>query len=144
MTRHRVYAFAAAIVLAAATLSGAEGFQVIANEANPAHSVTKADLAGLFLKKATRWPGGGPAAPVDQAESSPARAAFSKEVLGKSVPAVVSYWQQQIFSGREVPPPQKGNDAAVIDFVKANAGAVGYVAAGAAPAGVKVLAVAEK
>jgi hypothetical protein len=144
MNRTLAYVLAAATFLAAASRAGAEGFQVIVNEANPAHSLAKADLAALFLKKTARWPGGGPAAPIDQTESAPARAAFSKDVLGKSVQAVVSYWQQQIFSGREVPPPQKANDAAVVDFVKANVGAVGYLAAGPAPSGVKVLAVAEK
>jgi ABC-type phosphate transport system substrate-binding protein len=145
MNRYIICAMAVAAVLAAATLPAAEVFQVIVNEANNAASVSKSDLAAIFLKKTPRWPQGGAAAPVDQVEASAVRAAFSKEILGKSVPAVASYWQQQIFSGRDVPPPQKSGDASVVDFVKANPGAVGYVAGGGAvPSGVKVLAVVEK
>jgi ABC-type phosphate transport system substrate-binding protein len=144
MTRFPALALAAAGVLAAASLVAADGFQVIVNDANTTGTLTKAQVTSVFLKKTPRWPNGVSAVPIDQVDSSPARAAFSKDILGKSVAAVASYWQQQIFSGREVPPPQKSGDAAVIEFVKANAGAVGYVAAGAPPSGVKVVAVVEK
>ena len=64
-------------------------------------------------------------------------------VLGKTVSAVKSYWQQQIFAGREVPPVEKTSDAEVIAFVKANRGAVGYVSDTAAVTGVRVLRVDE-
>ena len=72
-------------------------------------------------------------------KSSATRAAFSKAILGRPVSAVETYWQQQIFSGKEVPPTTKANDDEVIAFVKANAGAIGYVSAGASTAGVKVV-----
>jgi ABC-type phosphate transport system substrate-binding protein len=144
MTRFPALALAAAGVLAAATLAAADGFQVIVNDANTTGTLTKAQVTNVFLKKTPRWPNGVSAVPIDQVDSSPARAAFSKDILGKSVAAVASYWQQQIFSGREVPPPQKSGDAAVVDFVKTNPGAVGYVAAGSPPLGVRVVAVVEK
>jgi ABC-type phosphate transport system substrate-binding protein len=144
MHRYIVLAWAVAASAAAVIPAAAEGFQVIVHESSTARDVTKAQLSAVFLKKTTRWPNGAPAVPVDQPDSSPARTAFSKDVLGKSVSAVASYWQQQIFSGREVPPAQKANDAAVLEFVKANPGAVGYVSGGAAPAGVKVLTVVER
>ena len=41
--------------------------------------------------------------------------------------AVRSYWQQRIFSGRDVPPPEADSDLAVLRYVKENAGAIGYV-----------------
>jgi ABC-type phosphate transport system substrate-binding protein len=43
-----------------------------------------------------------------------------------------------VFSGKDVPPPEKGTDADVVAFVKSNPGAIGYVAAGSAD-GVKVV-----
>jgi ABC-type phosphate transport system substrate-binding protein len=76
---------------------------------------------------------------VDQGKASSVRAAFSKAVLGRPVSAVESYWQQQIFSGKDVPPAAKGSDDEVVTFVKANPGAIGYVSAGASTAGVKVV-----
>ena len=52
-----------------------------------------------------------------------------------------SYWQQVIFSGRDVPPPELSGDGSVLEDVKIHAGAVGYVSGGASTAGAKVLAV---
>ena len=69
--------------------------------------------------------------PVDLSESAPAREAFSTAVHHKPVKAVRAYWQQQIFSGRDVPPPEKTSDEQVIAFVRATPGAIGYVSAAA-------------
>ena len=68
------------------------------------------------------------------------RQSFSQAVLGKAPAAVRSYFQQLLFSGRGVPPVEKGSDADVLAFVRANPGGVGYVSA-ATPTGdgVKVL-----
>jgi hypothetical protein len=43
------------------------------------------------------------------------------------VGAVRAFWQQQIFSGRDVPPPELASDKEVMEFVKQHAGAVGYM-----------------
>lgn len=106
-------------------------FRVVVHSSNPASSLARADVARLFLKKASAWPDGRGALPVDLGENAPARRAFSKVVLERDVSAVRAYWQQQIFSGRGVPPVEKGSDADVLAYVRANPGAVGYVSAGA-------------
>lgn len=122
-----------------------EGYKVVVNSANSAASVPKRILSAMFLKKVAEWSNGIRVAPVDQKEGSPARAAFSEDVHGKSVSAIKSYWGQMIFSGRGVPPPEKGAEAEVLAFVRANPGAVGYVsAAEGALDGVKVLKVADE
>lgn len=126
-------------IAAAAAPAAAQEYKVIVNSAN-ATSELPADVAmKLFLKQAAKFPNGTAAQPVDQAKSSGVRVAFSKGVLGRAVGAVESYWQQQIFSGKDVPPPAKTSDDEVLAFVKANAGAIGYVSAGASTAGVKVV-----
>ena len=67
------------------------------------------------------------------------RVAFSTAVIGRSVGAVEQYWQQQLFSGREVPPVTKASDDDLLALVKATPGAIGYVSAGASiPSGFKV------
>ena len=119
----------------------AAGYKVIVNNANGTSSVAKKDLSQLFMKKTAKWSNGTPVVAVDQTEKSPVREKFTQEVHGKSVAAVKSYWQQQIFSGRDVPPVEKSSDAQVVAFVKQNAGAIGYVGESADTAGVKVVAV---
>ena len=103
-------------------------YKVVVNSANGVSSMSKDDVAKLFLKKVTTFPGGQAAVPVDLAKDSAVRKAFSTAVLGKEVNAVDSYWQQALFSGRATPPAEKASDADVLAFVRSNPGAIGYVA----------------
>jgi len=54
---------------------------------------------------------------------------------------VRSYWQQRIFSGRGVPPPEVDSDADVVRFVLKYRGSVGYVSGRAEIGKAKVLTV---
>lgn len=117
------------------------GFQIIRNPENPIDAVDRQFLEDAFLKKKTTWPGGGIIRPVDLAPASAARRQFSDEVLRRPVGAIRSYWQQRIFAGRELPPPELESDAAVVRFVLKERGAVGYVSNAAALGGAKVLIV---
>jgi ABC-type phosphate transport system substrate-binding protein len=123
--------------------AAAEGYRVIVHSSNPAASLSREQVVRYLLKKATTWPSGTAVAPVDQHKESATRAAFSQAVLKKSVAEVAAYWQQQIFSGRGVPPPEKRNDAEVVAFVTANEGAIGYVSEGAAIGDAKVVRVVD-
>lgn len=118
----------------------AQDFKIVANNSVAASSVTADVLAKVFLKQADKIEGSA-ATPVYQGKTSATRIAFDKAILGKSVAGVETFWQQQIFSGKDVPPPSKGSDDDVIAFVKATPGGIGYVSSGAAVAGVKVIAV---
>jgi ABC-type phosphate transport system substrate-binding protein len=119
-------------------------FTVVVHASNPAAALPRELVARLFLRKLTRWPGGGPADPVDLAPGAPARAAFTRAVLGKSVASVRMYWQQRIFSGAEVPPPEKAAEGEALEYVRTHAGAVAYVSAtSAVPTGVRALEVTE-
>jgi len=142
MTRHinRSIVVALAVALCAGR-AAAQDFKVIVHPGVAASDIASADLAKIFLKQSSQFPGGGAVVPVDQGKASAARAAFTQKVLGKSVGAIDTYWQQQIFSGKDVPPVAKSNDDEVVAFVKATPNAIGYVASGAAAGGVKVLAV---
>lgn len=129
----------ATLALFVATPAAAQDVKIIVNSANSTADLPGDVVTKLFLKQTTKFPNGTAAQPVDQAKGSAVRAAFSKGMLGRGVAAVESYWQQQIFSGKDVPPPTKASDDEVVAYVKANAGAIGYVSAGASTAGVKVV-----
>ena len=122
-----------------------EAFAVIANPGVTGGQIKKETLAAVFLRQMTRWSDGTAIKPVDQSARAPLRASFSQQALGQSVASVTTYWSQQITSGKGPPPPVKTTDAEVIAYVRANAGAIGYVAVGslAEDSGVKVLKVIE-
>ena len=125
--------------------AAAQDFTIVINSANDIQSISKQQLSRCFMKQTATWTTGLPVLPVDQAASSAVRARFSSEIMEKDVSAVKSFWQRQIFSGRSVPPPEKATEAEVIAFVRANAGAVGYVSAGTSlGSGVKTLSVTDE
>jgi ABC-type phosphate transport system substrate-binding protein len=94
----------------------------------------------MFLKRTTQWRSGGAVVPVDLSVGSAVREAFSKRVHGRSAAAIDTFWTKQIFSGAGVPPLTFSSERDVIGYVRQNAGAVGYVSAGAdVGEGVKVV-----
>ncbi len=127
----RHYLPAGVLVLSLAASALAQNFRIVVHESNPTSSLGKAEVSNMFLKKAIKWKNGGDVQPVDQKASSPVRSEFTKTIHGKSMDAVQSYWQQQIFSGRSVPPQEVAGDRAVLEWVQSNAGGIGYVSAGA-------------
>jgi ABC-type phosphate transport system substrate-binding protein len=131
--------------LAPAPEAGPPEYKVVVASANPLAEIGRGELAKIFLKSVTRWKDGREIAPVDQSGRSAVRTEFTRDVLDSAgmsrISAVESYWQQQIYSGRGVPPPVKASDAEVVAFVAANPGGIGYVSAVADTAGVKVLQV---
>ena len=102
-------------------------FQVVVNRANPVSSITRAELSAIYLKRLRKWPRGAEITPVDQPAKSRLRERFTRAIHGKSVAYVTRYWQRLIFAGRAIPPDEVASSAAVLDFVRSDAGAVGYV-----------------
>ncbi len=116
-------------------------YQVIVNPSNPATALDQGFLEDAFLKKTTHWSNDDVIRPADLVPSSPARRKFTEDILKRSVEAVRGYWQQRIFSGRDVPPPEFETDEDVVKYVLKYAGAVGYVSGTANLNGSKVVAV---
>jgi ABC-type phosphate transport system substrate-binding protein len=116
-------------------------YKVIVHSQVAVSSLTSAELSQLFMKRVTKWRQGTPVVPVDQRLGSEVREAFSHDVHGKGAAAVDAYWQKQIFSGRDVPPVTKASDGDVVAYVRANAGAIGYVSTAAETGGVKAIEV---
>jgi ABC-type phosphate transport system substrate-binding protein len=103
--------------------------------------VSREFVADAFLKNVTRWSDDVAIHPADQRVDSVVRKRFSESILKRSVAAVKTYWQQRIFSGRGVPPPEFDADEAVVSYVESHPGAIGYVSASAARGKTKLLEV---
>ena len=137
----RRFALVALLLVGSAAAARAQGYKVIVNSTNPATRLSKSQVAALFLKKTDRWSSGAAVVPVDLKDDAPTREAFSKKVLGKSTTSVIAYWNQMVFSGRNIPPSQRPSDAEVIAFVRSNPGAIGYISDSAPASGVAVVTV---
>jgi ABC-type phosphate transport system substrate-binding protein len=128
---------------AAPVVAQTPGFRLVVHPENGVDAFTSREISDLFLKRSTRWPDGITVLPVDQPVGSPVREAFSETVFGRSPSAMAAHWQQQIFSGRGVPPPQLETDSAVMEYVASHVGAVGYVSTTAPLGKVRVVGVGQ-
>ena len=109
------------------------GFKVIVNPDRGIETIDRDFLRDAYLKKVNEWDDGDAIHPIDLPPSDRSRAEFTAQVLRKTPSQLRAYWNQQIFSGKGLPPPEAASVADVIAYVLANKGAIGYIPADAAP-----------
>lgn len=63
-----------------------------------ASEITAADISNL-LRQAQTFANGGTIVALDQAEGSPVREAFVKQILNKTESQLKAYWSKLVFSG---------------------------------------------
>jgi ABC-type phosphate transport system substrate-binding protein len=118
-----------------------ESFKVIVNPENPITAVSRTFLRDAYLKRAADWGHGTTVRPVDLSRPSSVRERFTHEVLRKSPSQLKNYWNQQIFSGKGVPPPAATSPMGVIEYVMDHPGAIGYLPSSVDPGSAKVILV---
>jgi len=128
----------AVLALTAMAQAWAGDVAVIVNKDNP-NAIDKDTIVKIYQGELKAWKDGTPVTAVDLPESSPARASFCADVLGKTVANVKALWAQLIFSGRALPPKQAASDEDVKKLVSANKGAIGYVKSSSADDSVKTV-----
>ncbi len=129
--------FAAAFVLTAR--SHAQVI-VIANNSVKAAEISKSDLKDIFTGAATTLKDGGRVVPI-LLNNGTAQEEFLKAYIGKSDSAYRAGWRSLVFSGQATMPKSLEGDAAVVEFVLAHPGSIGYIGKSSAHVGVKVVPV---
>lgn len=117
----------------------AQTFKVIVNVGNSTTSLSSKELSDIFLKKHLKWQNNENIIPIDLSSRSAVRDDFSNLIHGKTISAIKSYWQQFVFAGKGTPPVEKNSDIEVVEYVKRNPGAIGYVSLNSDVSGVKVI-----
>ena len=112
---------------------------VIANPGVKSSEVSKNDLKDVFTGASTSL-GGGSVTPI-LLKAGPAHDEFLSAYVGKNDTAFRAGWRSLVFSGQATMPKSLDSEAAVVEYVAHNAGAIGYVCKATPHEGVKVLAV---
>jgi ABC-type phosphate transport system substrate-binding protein len=113
---------------------------VIANPGVKASDVSKGDLKDVFTGGATSLKDGSQVTPV-LLKSGGTHDEFLAAYIGKNDTAFRAGWRSLVFSGQATMPKSLDSEAAVVEFVAHNAGAIGYISKATPHEGVKVLAV---
>ena len=100
---------------------------VVVSSSSPVGSLSKAQVADIFLGKTMHFPDGAKVLVIDQAEGSAVRDEFYDKVFGKSAAQIKAYWSKIIFTGRGQPPPSVSNTIEMMRRLSANPAAIGYI-----------------
>lgn len=106
---------------------------VVVNAKAAESSLTKDQVAQLFLGKSTAM------TPIDQADSAAVRTEFYKKVADKDPAQAKALWSKLVFTGKATMPKEVADNAAVKAAVAANPKAIGYIDKSAVDATVKVV-----
>jgi hypothetical protein len=121
-TQHLLIAAAAAF----ATPAHADLY-VVVQAANPLRSLTQKEAVDLFMGRSRAFANGDFALVFDLPRDTPQRSAFYLALTGMNQAQVNSYWSRLMFSGQSMPPQPLPDEAAMIDIVKRNPSAIGWV-----------------
>jgi ABC-type phosphate transport system substrate-binding protein len=113
---------------------------VIANPSVKSADVSKSDLRDVFTGSSSSFSDGSHVTPV-LLKSGVANDEFLSAYVGKNDSAFRAGWRSLVFSGQATMPKSLDSDAAVVEYVTHNAGAIGYISKATPHEGVKVLAV---
>jgi ABC-type phosphate transport system substrate-binding protein len=113
---------------------------VIANPSVKSADVSKSDLREVFTGAASSLKDGSHVTPV-LLKSGAAHDEFLTGYIGKNDTAFRAGWRSLVFSGQASMPKSLDSEAAVVEFVAHNPGAIGYISKATPHEGVKVIAV---
>lgn len=100
---------------------------VIVSAKRPVIKMTLEEVAKVYLAKATTFPDGQRALPIDQSRGLPIRDYFIEKVLDKSDSQLRAYWSRVVFTGIGKPPSEHGNDTDIRRLVADNPNLIGYI-----------------
>jgi len=117
------------VALALSQGTGASEVDVVAvvSSKSTLTTLTKSQVAQIFLGKSDHFPDGSQALPIDQAEGTVARDAFYTKYTGKSAAVVKAYWSKMVFTGRGLPPKAVSNSLEIRKVLAQNPNAIGYI-----------------
>jgi ABC-type phosphate transport system substrate-binding protein len=113
---------------------------VIANPSVKASAISKSELSDLFTGASSSLGGDSHVIPV-LLKGGAANDAFLSEYVGKSDTAFRTAWRSLVFTGQGSMPKTVDSEAAMVDYVAATPGAIGYVGKDVAHDKVKTLAI---
>lgn len=100
---------------------------VIVNRANPVQNLTNKELVDIYMGRKRVFAGGQYVLAFDQSRDGEVRERFYELLTGMTLSQVNGYWSRLIFTGQMLPPKALPDDRAVLESVRNNPGAIGYV-----------------
>jgi ABC-type phosphate transport system substrate-binding protein len=104
----------------------AQDVVLVANKGVQISGIRNADLRAIFKGEKTRFADGSHAVPV-VLKGGPAHEVFLKNHVGEGPDEFRAQWRKAVFTGQGAMPRTFDSEAALIEYVAATPGALGYV-----------------
>ncbi len=112
-----------------ADVSYADGL-VIVSLSNPMERLSPQEIQRIYLKKQMQFKDGTIAEPINREETSEIGKKFYEKVIGKTNLEARAYWMRLLFTRGIKPPIIVNSDKEVLEIVKNNKSAIGFVSEG--------------
>jgi hypothetical protein len=126
------------VALTAATAARADVY-IIANAANPQTALTQKEAVDLFMGRQRAFANGDFAMVFDLPRNNAVRDGFYQQMTGMNPSQVNSYWARLMFTGQTMPPHALPDEKAVLEMVRRNPSAIGYLSSAPTDKGVRTL-----
>jgi hypothetical protein len=115
------------LALSLASSAAAADVVVVVSARSSVTALTSGQVTDIFLCRASHFPNGVRAEPIDQADGSAERDEFYAKLASKTAAQLKAYWSRIIFTGRGRPPPALANGIEVKKRLAVNPAAIGYI-----------------
>lgn len=115
--------------------------QVLVSNQSVVKTLSRKEAVAYFTGRTATLPNGEPAQPLDLPLAHPARETFYRLLTGMSLAQINSYWARLVFSGQIQPPRVMDSEAAMVQALRNNPNAVGYLVSRADDAPLRVVLV---
>ena len=143
LTHRRRQALALALAAAAAglpsTVFSSETIYVVVSAQSSVRNLTQKEVLALYTGRNRTLPNGELALPVDQQHDGAARVDFYQALTGMDIARINSYWARLHFTGQVQPPQCVGDDQAVLQRLRRDPQAIGYLTREPQDPGVRVV-----
>lgn len=111
----------------------------VVSSRSPATTLSRNQVADIFLGRMSRFPNGEEVHPIDHAEGSAVRDEFYASFAGKTAAQLKAHWAKIIFTGRGNPPQTVPDSIEVKKLLARHPHAIGYIEKSAVDGSVRVL-----
>ena len=122
---------------------GNESILFIANRSVPEVELSKSDIKAIYLGNRGQWSDGSRIR-LATIKKSDIHKTVTRSFLKKTPSQFRAYWRKRLYTGEGKMPKSCSSEAALIKYVSANKGAIGYISSGKLPDSIKFIKITDQ
>lgn len=122
-----IFFYAVVLGFSATATPASSDIAVVVNIENSVQELTPKQISDIFLGRRRTFPSGDPVLVLERERNSPLRKNFFQSLNGMTLKRLNAYWARLQFSGEVQPPPVLPDNESLLQTIRDNPDAIGYV-----------------